>query len=63
MSSFLTPCLLHQQRKLAISEAEKKDYEKSEYRLEKDKSDLKKILNKVGLTCFIHFCILFIVWM
>lgn len=58
--SSLTLCLLHQQRRLAISEAEKKDYEKAEYRLEKDKSDLKKILNKVGLTCFIHICALYV---
>lgn len=36
------------QRKLAISEAEKKDYEKVELRLDKDRTDLKKILNKVG---------------
>ncbi|XP_071552290.1 LOW QUALITY PROTEIN: uncharacterized protein [Panulirus ornatus] len=34
------------ERKLAVSEAEKKDIEKAEYRLEKDKTELKKILNK-----------------
>ncbi|XP_069959044.1 rootletin isoform X2 [Cherax quadricarinatus] len=34
------------ERKLAISEAEKKDIEKAEFRLEKDRTDLKKILNK-----------------
>ena len=39
--------LLHQQRKLALNEAEKRDIEKTDYRLEKDKTDLKKILEKV----------------
>ncbi|XP_063597935.1 rootletin-like [Penaeus indicus] len=34
------------ERKLAVSEAEKHDLEKSDYRFDKDKSDLKKILDK-----------------
>ncbi|KAF2365634.1 hypothetical protein FHG87_003615 [Trinorchestia longiramus] len=34
------------ERKLAVSEAEKRDFEKLEYRLDKDRTDIKKILGK-----------------
>lgn len=39
-----------------MSEAEKHDLEKSDYRFDKDKSDLKKILDKVGMLLLLFVC-------